>query len=153
MRHFGWVASLLLAEALASGADRPGIPAPDPQEKPPAAQGPADADRVSGSYTFRNYCSTCHGPDARGDGPLAGNLRFRPADLTLLAKRNGGEFPADKVQRIVDGRRPLRGHGGPDMPVWGDAFRNAESGYDDATARERIRLVVDYLRSVQAPGK
>jgi mono/diheme cytochrome c family protein len=108
---------------------------------------------VSGAHAYRTYCASCHGVDGRGEGPLAETLRFHPPDLSLLAKRNGGEYPAEKVHRIVDGRKPLPGHGGPDMPIWGDAFRNAETGYDDAQVRERIRSVVAYLRTLQAPAK
>jgi len=29
---------------------------------------------------------------------------------------------------IIDGRHPVPGHGGPDMPVWGDAFKRAGIG-------------------------
>jgi len=104
---------------------------------------------VSGSDTYRTYCATCHGEKARGDGPLAESLRFRPPDLTHLAKRNGGTFPATKVVRIVDGRDPVGGHGGPDMPVWGDAFKNAESGFDDAGIERKIRSVVAHLEKLQ----
>jgi mono/diheme cytochrome c family protein len=132
------------ALAAAASADQapPKLPEPQPAKQP-----------ISGSYSYRTYCASCHGLDAKGDGPLAESLRFRPADLTLIAKRNGGEFPAEKVQRIVDGRSPVKGHGGPEMPVWGDAFRNAETGYDDAQVREKIRGVVDYLKSLQASAK
>ena len=108
---------------------------------------------VSGAYTFRTYCATCHGLDGKGGGPLADSLRFHPPDLTLIAKRHGGEFPTDKVIRIVDGRNPVKGHGGPDMPVWGDAFRSAETGYDEAAVRARIRSVVDHLKTIQAPAR
>jgi mono/diheme cytochrome c family protein len=108
---------------------------------------------VSGAYAFRTYCASCHGVDGKGEGPLTDSLRFQPPDLTLIAKRNGGEFPTEKVTRIVDGRNPLKGHGGPDMPIWGDAFRNADTGYDDAAARARIRTVVEHLRSIQAQAK
>jgi hypothetical protein len=38
------------------------------------------------------------------------------------------------------------------LPIWGDAFRNAETGFDDAKVKERVRLVVDYLRTLQAPA-
>ena len=116
-----------------------------PQGSPPAA--------VSGSYVFRTYCASCHGVEGRGDGPLADQLRYRPADLTALAKRNGGEFPTELVVRIVDGRKPVKGHGGPDMPVWGDAFRNVDSSFDEAAAQEKIRAVVDHLKSIQAGAK
>ena len=39
------------------------------------------------------------------------------------------------------------------MPIWGDAFRNAETGYDDAEVKEKIRGLVDYLRTLQEPAK
>jgi len=105
---------------------------------------------VSGAYSYRTYCASRHGTGGKGDGPLSDSLRFHPPDLTLLAQRNGGEYPAEKIHRIVDGRSPLKGHGGPDMPVWGDAFRNAETGYDDEQVKEKIRSVVDYLKTIQA---
>jgi mono/diheme cytochrome c family protein len=104
---------------------------------------------VSGSYTFRTYCATCHGEQGKGDGPLAENLHFHPPDLTLLAKKNGGQYPADLVARIVDGRDPLDGHGGPDMPVWGDAFKNADTGFDEEKVEQKIRAVVAYVKTLQ----
>jgi mono/diheme cytochrome c family protein len=117
---------------------------------PAAAQEKPSVPQVSGSYVFRAYCASCHGPEGRGDGPLAEDLRYRPADLTLIAKRNGGEFPTELVVRIVDGRKRVKGHGGPDMPVWGDAFRNVDTGFDDAAAQEKIRAVVDHLKTIQS---
>jgi len=104
---------------------------------------------VSGSYTYRTYCATCHGEKGKGDGPLAENLRFQPPDLGLLAARNGGSYPAKDVARIIDGRKPLDGHGGPDMPVWGDAFKNPETGFDDEMVRRKIQSVVDFLETLQ----
>src|SRR5947209_6201754 len=80
---------------------------------------------TSGDALFKTYCGSCHGKSAKGDGPLADALRFRPADLTLIAKRNGGKFDADKVYRTIDGRDLVKGHGGTDMPVWGDAFKRS----------------------------
>jgi mono/diheme cytochrome c family protein len=143
MRGSGWVVSLLLV-----GAPAPGDALAQAKPAPP----PADSGvyGVSGSYAFRTYCASCHGLDGKGEGPLAENLRFHPPDLTLIAKRNGGEYPTERVHRIVDGRRPLPGHGGPDMPIWGDAFKNPETGFDDGHVKEKIRSVVDYLRTLQA---
>lgn len=130
---------VLLAVAGAAGVGA------TPQGTPPA--------QVNGSYVFRTYCAACHGASGRGDGPLADQLRYRPADLTGLARRNGGEFPTELVVRIVDGRKPVKGHGGPDMPVWGDAFRNVDTSFDEAAAQERIRAVVDHLKTIQAGAK
>lgn len=133
MRGIGSIVCLLLAVALVANAQAP-------------STGVAG---VSGSYTYRTYCASCHGVGGKGDGPLAESLRFHPPDLTLIAKRNDGKYPADTVHRIVDGRKPLPGHGGPDMPIWGDAFRNAETGFDDAQVEEKIRSVVEHLRTLQ----
>jgi mono/diheme cytochrome c family protein len=103
----------------------------------------------SGDSLFKNYCATCHGPTAKGDGPLADHLRFRPPDLTLFAKRNGGKFAADKVERIIDGRAPVKGHGGSDMPVWGDAFKGSQEGYDEAAVKARIKALAEFLEGLQ----
>jgi mono/diheme cytochrome c family protein len=102
-----------------------------------------------GSDVFKTYCAACHGQNAKGDGPLADNLRVRPPDLTLIAKRMGGTFPADKVRRIIDGRNPVKGHGGPDMPVWGDAFKSSREGYSDEAVKARIEAVTEHLAGIQ----
>jgi mono/diheme cytochrome c family protein len=103
----------------------------------------------AGPEVYRTYCATCHGVSARGDGPLAAHLRFVPPDLTLLAKRNGGKFDEAEVYRIIDGRKPVKGHGGPDMPVWGDAFRRSADGYSEEAVKARIEGLVTHLRSLQ----
>ena len=103
----------------------------------------------SGQAVFRSYCASCHGADAKGDGPLAANLRVAPADLTRIARRNHGKFDAAKVQRAIDGRDPREIHGGSDMPVWGDAFKRAGEGYSEAKVQERIDALVGYLESLQ----
>ena len=108
---------------------------------------------VAGSVSFKTYCATCHGADAKGAGPMTDNLRVRPPDLTLIAKRNDGRFPADTVRRIIDGRSPVKGHGGPEMPVWGDAFRSSSDAYSEAKVAEKIVGLVEYLRSIQAAAK
>src|SRR5881628_2806023 len=86
-----------------------------------AAEPPAHPARVSvpkeppqveaGRRSFRTYCASCHGESAKGDGPVARDLKIHPSDLTALAKANGGEFPADQVYRAIDGRAGVRGHG------------------------------------------
>jgi mono/diheme cytochrome c family protein len=108
---------------------------------------------TSGDALFKTYCASCHGKAAKGDGPLADSLRFRPPDLTLIAKRNKGKFDAEKVYRIVDGREAVKGHGGTDMPVWGDAFKRSVDGYSEKAVKARIDALVEYLKSIQAPVK
>jgi mono/diheme cytochrome c family protein len=150
MGRFGWIAFVLLV--LATTARAADTPPPKTGAAPPASRGGTGdqaVDAISGAFAFRTHCATCHGAAGRGDGPLADALRFQPADLTLIARRNGGRFPTEKIVRIVDGRDPLKGHGGPDMPVWGDAFRNADTNYDDKAVREKVRSLVEYLRTIQ----
>ena len=114
---------------------------------------PAVPTHVSGSAVYKVYCAVCHGKEAKGDGPLASSLRFAPSDLTLLAKRNGGAYPAEQVFRIVDGRKPVKGHGGPDMPIWGDAFKGSVDGYTEEKVKQKIDSLVDFLKSIQADAK
>jgi mono/diheme cytochrome c family protein len=102
---------------------------------------------VSGSGLFANYCATCHGERGVGDGPLAAMLRKQPANLTLLAQRNGGVFSPEMVARIIDGRKPLAGHGGGDMPAWGDAFGRSAEGADNIA--DRIAALVTHLETIQ----
>lgn len=113
---------------------------------PAAAQSAA---AQTGDYLFRTYCAACHGTSAKGDGPLAESMRRKPADLTEIARRNKGVFPADEVFRIIDGRQPVRGHGGPDMPVWGDVFARSEGGSNPAIVEARVKALVAYLEGIQ----
>lgn len=105
---------------------------------------------TDGGSLFTTYCASCHGKEAKGDGPLADNLRVRPPDLTLLAKTNEGTFDAVLVHRIIDGREPVKGHGGTDMPVWGDAFKHSAAGDSEKAVKARIDAIVAHLKSVQA---
>lgn len=106
--------------------------------------------RVTGRSTFETYCVMCHGNEGRGDGRLAGHMNRKPSDLTEIAKRNGGEFPSEIVFKTIDGRKPVKGHGGPDMPAWGDTFLKSREGGDANAVRDTITSLVEYLESVQA---
>jgi nucleotide-binding universal stress UspA family protein/mono/diheme cytochrome c family protein len=112
-----------------------------------AAQEPQQT--VPGSAVFQTYCASCHGTSARGDGPLASSMSRKPANLTEIAKRNGGQYPSEMVFRTIDGRQPVRGHGGADMPVWGDAFKRSRDGGDEDRIKRVITSLVDYLESIQ----
>jgi mono/diheme cytochrome c family protein len=104
-----------------------------------------------GSSVFKTYCASCHGAEAKGDGPLAQQMRTVPPDLTKVASRNKGKFDAEAVARIIDGRKPVKGHGGPDMPVWGDSFKQSRDGYSEDAVKARIAALVEFLGSIQAP--
>lgn len=89
-----------------------------------AAQRPEAEAAAKGKLIYQRYCASCHGTEARGDGPLSADLKVAPSDLARLAERNKGRFPFDLVSRSIDGRQKTRGHGTPDMPVWGEIFPN-----------------------------
>ena len=112
----------------------------------------SDASMISaGATTFRHYCRTCHGTEARGDGPVAQHLTPKPADLTRIRERNGGEFPAEAVYDAIAGGKAVKGHGTSEMPVWGEAFREVQGGKTSDQVKERITQLVAYLRSIQPP--
>ena len=73
----------------------------------------------AGKIEFLSSCGACHGSDAKGKGPIADQLKVTPADLTQLAKKNGGVFPSNAVYEKIDGRQEVQAHGRRDMPVWG----------------------------------
>lgn len=108
---------------------------------------------TSGKREYRRYCAQCHGLNGKGDGPVAPALVKKPADLTMLAKNNNGEFPEKKVVAFIDGSETVAAHGSRAMPIWGLAFRKPSSTHTAAhTTREveeRINLLVDYLKSIQ----
>lgn len=113
--------------------------------------GVAHADENPGKKLFTQYCGSCHGPDGRGDGVLSGVLKEKPADLTLIAKNNGGEFPRQKVMRFIDGTTDVRAHGNPDMPVWGEVFKEqlADSPTQQAEIRTTILEITNYIGTIQ----
>ena len=108
-----------------------------------------DAQRTSGREVYRMYCASCHGTAARGDGPLASAMNRKPANLTEIAKRNGGQFPSELVFKTIDGRQPVRGHGGADMPVWGDVFIRSRDAGDAERVKVVIQSLVEFLESIQ----
>jgi mono/diheme cytochrome c family protein len=104
---------------------------------------------MSGRDIFRYYCATCHGSEGRGDGPVASQLKTRPANLTRLAAGNAGQFPLDRVRAFVThGRTDAPSHGSPEMPIWGPIFKALDPS--DPIARMRINNVVDYIQSIQS---
>ena len=103
----------------------------------------------TGRTLFATYCATCHGVHASGDGPMAAQLRTKPANLTQYTVKNHGVFPAERLHRIIDGTdASIRSHGSMEMPVWGDAFRKRQ-GLSQEEANARIEAIVRYLGLMQ----
>jgi len=103
---------------------------------------------ASGKEMFVNYCASCHGKSGMGDGPAATALKVAPVNLTELAKRNGGKYPALRVNAVLSGQANLAAHGNTDMPVWGSVFRQM-SGGREAEVQQRIANLNHYIESLQ----
>jgi len=119
------------------------------QQKPEIKQEPTSYTSAnSGSEMYAAYCASCHGKDAKGNGPAAPALKLPPPDLTTLAKRNGGKYPTLRVESILQGRESLVSHGDQEMPVWGPVFR-AMTSNPNAMVAMRIQNLNQYLESLQ----
>jgi mono/diheme cytochrome c family protein len=116
------------------------------------ASDPSNVRTMSGAEMYEQLCASCHGVTGHGDGAFSTLLEIGVPDLTRIADRNGGKFPAEDVRRTIDGRWDRRAHGARDMPVWGWRFYEASSPND---AEERARVdamigrLIDYLRMIQ----
>lgn len=123
----------------------------------------------SAKADYLSYCATCHGVDGKGDGPLAPTLKIAPSDLTVISKKNKGNFPYTMIRKTIESRELglARAHGPREMPVWGPVFAQEPEGpvpgggggggfYGVSTvqcqhlaARAKIMNIVDYIESIQ----
>ncbi len=118
------------------------------QEKPKIImQPPQTISPVDGPAMFQEYCASCHGKQARGDGPAAAALKTVPADLTRISARNGGTFPVVKVRRYIEGLDEIAAHGNRDMPIWGQVLRGPAN--DRAAVQIRVENLTKYIESLQ----
>lgn len=136
--------SLLALPLLLAIACGPGD-APKPPEPPPAAPDPTPSpvdevpegdlrgDASAGAQTYQLYCTTCHGPQGKGDGPAAPK-NPPPADHSDAAYM--GKLDDPYLYRVIQrggaavGKSPL-------MAPWGGVL-----------ADEQIRDVIAYLRTL-----
>lgn len=109
-----------------------------------------------GKREYDGQCAVCHGRLGKGDGPYAGIVDTRIADLTTLARRNNGVFPFQRVYEVIDGRQLLKAHGSRDMPVWGSRYLAlaGEAAFDvpydpEAYVRTRILALTEYVNRLQ----
>jgi mono/diheme cytochrome c family protein len=129
---------LILVVCAKAAKDKPAV------DKVPAPRTIA----ASGKQTYMHYCASCHGVDARGDGPAAFILKTPPPDLTTLAKRHGGKFPYEYVSDVLRFGTRIVSHGSSDMPIWGPIFGSMDN-YNEVAVRKRIKDLSEYLASLQ----
>ncbi|MFI5057407.1 MAG: c-type cytochrome [Candidatus Acidiferrales bacterium] len=149
MKRFSFLAVILLLSCgLAAWSQEQ--PAGTTQEKTIKKVPIKQTAASSGEEMYGEYCAVCHGKAGKGDGPAASALKTAPADLSTLAKRNDGKFPADHVNSILRFGTATPAHGTADMPIWGGLFTALESKTaTDGVVQLRIFNLTKYIESLQ----
>lgn len=98
-----------------------------------------------GRKLYYQYCASCHGTDAMGNGPAAESLKVMPPSLKNL-KGPDGKFPALRIQSIISGDVGFSSHGSREMPVWGRYFREKKG---DTVSKLDVYALVKYLEAFQ----
>jgi len=117
----------------------------------PAGKAGAAPDVAMGRTLYMEYCAVCHGESGRGDGVLAADLPVSPADLTGIARRNGGAFPWSETMAKVHGYS-----GRADvMPEFGTVLTGPSVTWLDETGTpietpKGLLAIARYLASIQA---
>ena len=120
---------------------------PDPAKPDPTKMDLIES--ISGPALYKAYCAVCHGSDGKGGGPMANSLKIKAPDLTRISIRNGGKFPAKRVQHIILSDQALaESHGPREMPVWGPLF--SQIGWDQDLGRVRADNLAKTLEDMQA---
>lgn len=106
---------------------------------------------ASGKDMYVAYCASCHGADAMGTGPAATALKAPPTDLTTLARKNKGTYPASSVYEIIvcSGTNLIPAHGSAQMPVWGPLFASLSTASRENGIAMRAGNINGYLKGIQ----
>jgi cytochrome c oxidase cbb3-type subunit 3 len=84
----GILAAIVLITSACGGDSSQTSPSPTdkpvaPQTASPASTAPAGnlrGDAAAGAQLYATYCASCHGPNGKGDGPVAAALKPPPAN-------------------------------------------------------------------------
>jgi mono/diheme cytochrome c family protein len=135
-----WIVLAVIAMVIMAPAQEPKKEIKRVPVKPTSAE--------SGQEMYKAYCAVCHGTEGKGNGPAADALKVPPPDLTALAGKNGGKYPAIKVSAIIRGEEVLAAHGSKDMPMWGQLFWSMSGGHE-AEVQQRVANLNKYIESLQ----
>jgi mono/diheme cytochrome c family protein len=100
----------------------------------------------SGEELYEQDCAICHGRDLKGTGPVPEPFRA-PSDLTMLARKHGGTFPAEYVTNVVETGTTIPAHGPAEMPTWGTDFTRDKWTEQEMTLR--ITNLLNYIKAHQ----
>ncbi len=91
-----------------------------------------------GRRLFNSHCLLCHGPEGRGDGPLAKKLGLAPADLKVTVRSRSNTI----LKKIISGEggqtitgRDRHNLVTESMPEWGNVF-----------TEDQIEAIIAYMR-------
>ena len=107
----------------------------------------SQSNSASAQQMYKDYCAACHGVAGKGDGPVVEYLKAPPPDLTTMAARNNGVFPAQHFAAVLRFGTQSHPHGTSDMPVWGPLFRSRDMNKDLSPLT--IYGLSSYLESLQ----
>lgn len=143
MKFISFLVVLTLISAFAVAQQAPASSTPEVKHVP-ITNTPSN----SGKEMFDNYCAVCHGKDGKGNGPAASAMKTPPTDLTVLAQKNGGKYPASHVAAVIRGQATTPSHGSQDMPIWGPLFSSISQGHE-GQVQQRITNLVTYIEGLQ----
>ncbi len=82
-----------------------------------------------GRRLYVSYCQLCHGPDGKGDGPLAKRMKISPADLTTTLRSRSDTI----LKKIISGqgKQTITGRDRHNllseaMPEWKNVFSDSQ---------------------------
>ena len=107
------------------------------------------AETDAGKLFYMQHCSSCHGQEGHGNGPVSRYLNVTVTDLTLIKKNNNGIYPLDKVMWAIDGRGDVRAHGDREMPIWGEIFIIEEQRSPQRARESKAKLIAEYIGKLQ----
>ena len=91
-----------------------------------------------GRRLFTSYCQLCHGPGGKGDGPLAVQMKIRPADLTTTVRSRSDTI----LKKIItgEGRQTITGRDRHNL------LSGAMPQWKDHLSEQQIDALIAYLR-------
>jgi len=104
-------------------------PEGEAQKPNPIKRDAASIDR--GKKSYFQYCASCHGAKAMGDGPVAASMTPKPTNLVAMS---GGHPDGDFAWKIANGRGA--------MPAWKSLLKENEM-WD----------LVNYIQNLNPKGK
>ena len=104
---------------------------------------------ITGKGQYGLHCAQCHGRGGKGDGPMSGAMKTPPADLTMLAKNNGGTFPTDKVIESIRSNSSIPAHAALAAQLRSSTDSGFGANFTPQQIQQKVKLIADYLKTLQ----